>query len=109
MLEVSVGLDAVGFGRFDQAVKTRAGVGTFGRVGEEPVLAANHKRPDGVFSVDLLALTTHHTSLDAHLMEIKNQKLNILKSITQRPSVDTQGVCDLEFNPNDTKQYQISA
>ena len=42
-----------------------------------------------------------------HLIEIKNQKLNVLKSYSQVPPSDTQAVCDLQKNPNDTKQYEI--
>lgn len=42
-----IGLLAVGFGSFDQAVKLGAGGGTFGRVTEEPVLSTDDKRANG--------------------------------------------------------------
>jgi len=44
-----IGLLAVGFGSLDQAVKLSAGRRTFGRVAEQPVLASDHKGPDGAF------------------------------------------------------------
>lgn len=61
--------------------------------------------PSGKVSIDA---GTHHAALDVHLMEIRDQKLNVLKSFSQRQPVDTQGVCDLKANPRDTTQYEIS-
>lgn len=43
-----VGLLPVGFRGFDQAVDLRAGRGTLGRVAEQPILAADDERSDGV-------------------------------------------------------------
>lgn len=50
---------------------------------------------------------THHAILDVHIMEIRNQKLNVLKDYAARQPTDTQAVCNLIKNPNDDKQYQI--
>lgn len=50
---------------------------------------------------------THHATLDVHLMEVKNQKLNVIKSFGARQPIDTQMVCDLVKNPDDNQQYEI--
>jgi len=60
--------------------------------------------PTGKVTIDP---KTHHVTHDMHLIEVKNQTLTILKSYSQIPPSDTQRVCDLEKNPNDTKQYEI--
>lgn len=60
--------------------------------------------PGGRVSIDP---QTHHATLDVHVMEIRGQKMNVLKSEAQRPPLDTQGVCDLKANPNDNTQYEI--
>ena len=48
MAQPGVGLLPVGFRGFDQAVDLRAGRGTLGRVAEQPILAADDERSDGV-------------------------------------------------------------
>ena len=50
---------------------------------------------------------THHALLDIHLIEIRDQKMNILSSMSQRPPLDTQGVCNLKAKPDDNTQYEI--
>jgi len=60
--------------------------------------------PTGKVTIDP---KTHHVTHDMHLIEVKNQKLNVIKSYSQIPPSDTQAVCDLQKNPNDTKQYEI--
>ena len=60
--------------------------------------------PSGRVSIDP---TTHHAVLDVHLMEIRNQRLNVLKSYPSRQPVDTQTVCNLRENPDDNQQYEI--
>ena len=50
---------------------------------------------------------THHAALDIHIMEVKNQEMRVLESSPQRPPADTQRVCDLGANPEDTRQYEI--
>ena len=50
---------------------------------------------------------TQHVSLDVHVMEIRDQKLNIKQSFLQRPPRDTQGVCDLHKTPTSSVQHEI--
>ena len=60
--------------------------------------------PSGRVGIDP---ATHHAVLDVHLMEVKNQRLNVIKSYPSRQPVDTQTVCNLQENPNDNQQYEI--
>ncbi|OUR79640.1 urea ABC transporter [Alphaproteobacteria bacterium 46_93_T64] len=64
------------------------------------------KGPGGLVTIDP---QTHHAILDVHVMEIKNQKMNVLESALQRPPLDTQSACDLKANPDDNTQYEIKA
>jgi len=50
---------------------------------------------------------THHTSLDIHVMEVKNQKLTIKQTVKQRPPSDTLQYCDLLKNPQENKQFEV--
>jgi branched-chain amino acid transport system substrate-binding protein len=50
---------------------------------------------------------THHVSLDVHLIEIRNQKLNVKQTFAQRPPRETQAVCDLRKTPNASTQHEI--
>ncbi len=60
--------------------------------------------PTGKITVDP---KTHHVITDVHIVEVGDQKMNVVKSFDQRQPVDTQTVCDLSANPNDTTQYEI--
>ena len=60
--------------------------------------------PGGKITIDP---QTHHATLDVHVMEFKDQNMQILESFSQRPPLDTQGVCNLKENPNDNTQYEI--
>ena len=62
--------------------------------------------PTGQVTIDPV---THHAVLDVHVMELQDQNFNIVKSFSQRQPVDTQSVCDLKMNPNDTTQYVIGS
>ena len=42
---------------------------------------------------------THHCALDIHLMVVKDQKLTIIDTATQRPPSDTAQYCDLSEEP----------
>jgi hypothetical protein len=45
--------------------------------------------------------------MDVHIVEGNREgSFNLIKSFSQRPPSDTQAVCDLSKNPNDTKQYE---
>jgi branched-chain amino acid transport system substrate-binding protein len=60
--------------------------------------------PTGKITIDP---ASHHCITDVHLVELKDQKMTVLKSFEQRPPVDTQAVCDLKKNPDDNQQYEI--
>ena len=62
------------------------------------------KGPGGQVTIDP---KTHHCTLDVHVLEVKDQKMNVVQSFSQRPPADTAAVCDLEANPNDTTHYEI--
>jgi branched-chain amino acid transport system substrate-binding protein len=51
---------------------------------------------------------THHCALDIHLMVVKDQKLTIIETATQRPPSDTARYCDLQKNPDENKQYEVN-
>jgi len=63
-----------------------------------------YEGPAGTVTIDP---KTHHATLDVHLMEMKGQKLNVIKSFGARQPIDTQLVCDLVANPDDNQQYEI--
>ena len=50
---------------------------------------------------------THHVTLDVHVIEIQDQKLNVKQSFAQRPPRETQAVCDLRKTPNASVQHEI--
>jgi len=60
--------------------------------------------PGGLVTVDP---KTHHAVLDVHLMEFKDQKMEVVETLPQRQPIDTQAVCDLSANPDDNTQYEI--
>lgn len=63
-----------------------------------------YEGPAGMVTIDP---KTHHATLDVHLMEMKGQKLNVIKSFGARQPIDTQLVCNLVENPDDNQQYEI--
>ena len=60
--------------------------------------------PAGTYTVDP---KTHHSTVDVHLMKFKDQKMDVIETLQQRPPIDTQAACDLEANPDDNTQYEI--
>ncbi len=60
--------------------------------------------PGGMITIDP---ATHHATLDVHVIEIGDQKMNVIESVLQRPPLDTQAVCDLKANPEDNTQYEL--
>ncbi len=60
--------------------------------------------PVGQVSLDA---KTHHVITPVHLVEVVDQKMSVLQSFGARQPVDTQAVCDLVANPDDTTQYEI--
>ncbi len=61
--------------------------------------------PGGKITIDPL---THHAVLDVHIMEVRDQKMNVLQSIAQKGPVDTQLVCNLKKNPDSNVQHEIN-
>jgi len=81
-----------------------------GSVERDKVMAAldgglSYAGPAGKVTIDP---KTKHATLDVHLMEMKGQKLNVLKSFGAREPIDTQLVCNLVENPDDNQQYEIN-
>ena len=62
------------------------------------------KGPSGTVSLDPL---THHAAIDIQLMEVKDQKLNIISTSKQRPPADTARYCDLSKDPDANVQYEV--
>jgi branched-chain amino acid transport system substrate-binding protein len=98
------------------AVSTYAGIMTWakgvrqaGTVAHDPVVEALESGlsvtgPSGKLTVDP---QTHHAIADVRLMEIRDQKMQVLETLPQRQPLDTQAVCDLGANPDDNTQYEI--
>lgn len=58
----------------------------------------------GLYSIDG---QTNHATMDIHLVRGNaSQSFDVLQSFSQRPPTDTQQVCNLFENPNDTTQYE---
>ncbi len=80
-----------------------------GSLDREDVIAAletglSIEGPAGKVTVDP---KTHHAVLDVHIMEIENQDMKVIETLSQRQPIDTQAVCDLSANPDDNTQYEI--
>ncbi|MBL4891000.1 MAG: transporter substrate-binding protein [Rhizobiaceae bacterium] len=86
-----------------------AGVRKAGSLDREAIITAletgiSITGPAGKITVDP---KTHHAVLDVHLMELQDQKMQVIKTLPQRQPIDTQAVCDLKANPDSNKQYEI--
>ena len=58
----------------------------------------------GLYTIDG---QTNHTIMDIHIaVGNTTGSFDLIKSFSQRQPADTQAVCDLKKNPNDTKQYE---
>ena len=60
--------------------------------------------PSGMVTLDP---QTHHAALDIQLMEVRDQKLNIISTSSQRPPTDTARYCDLATDPDANIQYEV--
>ena len=60
--------------------------------------------PSGKVTIDP---ATHHVTLDIHIAEVKNRKMNVLAAFKQQKPADTAAVCNLQKNPNENKQFVI--
>jgi branched-chain amino acid transport system substrate-binding protein len=101
-------------------------VGEYGEYGyrgvslwAEAVKKANSAEPDDVIAaLDGVTFNggggkytidgkTNHTTMDIHIVRGNTtQTFDVIKSFPQRPPKDTQLVCDLVANPDDTTQYE---
>lgn len=61
--------------------------------------------PTGTVSIDPL---THHVVTTVHLVEVKDQKMEVVESFPNLQPLDTQIVCNLSVKPDDNEQYAIS-
>ncbi len=60
--------------------------------------------PGGLYTIDG---KTNHTTMDIHIAEGNDHgSFDLVKSFEQQPPLDTQLVCDLHANPDDTTQYE---
>ncbi|PZQ10549.1 MAG: urea ABC transporter [Ancylobacter novellus] len=50
---------------------------------------------------------THHDTLDVYIAEVRDSAYHVLESFPQQKPADTAAVCDLQKNPNETKQFVI--
>lgn len=85
------------------------GVRTAGSLDRDAVIAAletglSIEGPAGKVTVDP---ETHHAVLDVHIMEMENQGMRVVKTLSQRQPIDTQSVCNLSENPDANTQYEI--
>lgn len=81
-----------------------------GSVEREQVLESfaggvNIGAPTGDLAIDPL---THHAITSVHLVEVKEQKMEVVKSFPAVQPLDTQIVCNLKMKPDDNQQYAIS-
>ena len=61
--------------------------------------------PGGLYTIDR---QTHHVTMDVHIARgTREQTFDVVRSYAQRPPLDTQLVCNLIENPNDTRQYVV--
>jgi branched-chain amino acid transport system substrate-binding protein len=66
--------------------------------------AVRHEGAGGLYAIDG---KTQHTTMDIHIaVGNAGGSFDIIKSFPQQPPLDTQLVCDLEKNPDDTTQYE---
>ena len=62
------------------------------------------EEPTGRVAVNL---KTYQAVLDDYLMEIDDQGMKVIETLSQRAPIDTPIFCDLSTNPDDHQQYEI--
>lgn len=50
---------------------------------------------------------THHCATDVHIGRVKDHGFEILATFENQAPTDTAAVCDLEANPDETRQFEI--
>ena len=73
-----------------------------GTADREPVIEAlrsglSYDGPSGTVTIDA---QTNHCSMNVYIGELQDQTWNIKESFENQPPADTQLVCDLNANPN---------
>jgi urea transport system substrate-binding protein len=63
---------------------------------------------DGPTGKSIIDPKTHHAARSAFIAECTGKGFKFIEQHDLQPPADTQAVCDLEANPNDTTHYQIS-
>jgi urea transport system substrate-binding protein len=87
---------------YEGAMLWAAAVKVAGTTDRDPVIGAlrsglSYDGPSGTVSIDA---QTNHCSMNVYIGELANQEWNIVESFDNQPPADTQLVCDLNANPN---------
>tara|TARA_R110002072_G_scaffold194858_2_gene352231 strand:+ start:2273 stop:3490 length:1218 start_codon:yes stop_codon:yes gene_type:complete len=87
---------------YEGAMLWAEGVKVAGTADREPVIEAlrtglSYNGPSGTVTIDA---QTNHCSMNVYIGELANQEWNIVDSYENQPPADTQLVCDLVANPN---------
>ena len=65
---------------------------------------SSFESPGGLSTMDA---ATHHCWIRPHIAVVQDKGFKILESFERQAPSDTAAVCDLNKNPDDTKQYEI--
>ena len=65
---------------------------------------SSFESPGGLSTMDA---ATHHCWITPHIAVVQDKGFKILESFERQAPSDTAAVCDLNKNPDDTKQYEI--
>lgn len=87
---------------YEGAMLWAAAVTAAGTPDREPVIEAlrsglSYDGPSGTVNIDA---QTNHCSMNVYIGELQDQEWNITNSYDNQPPADTQLVCDLNANPN---------
>lgn len=87
---------------YEGAMLWAAAVRAAGTTDREPVIEAlrsglSYDGPSGTVTIDA---QTNHCSMNVFIGELADQEWNIVESFENQPPADTQLVCDLNENPN---------
>jgi branched-chain amino acid transport system substrate-binding protein len=87
---------------YEGAMLWAAAVRAAGTIDRDPVIEAlrsglSYDGPSGTVSIDA---QTNHCSMNVYIGELADQEWSIVESFENQPPADTQLVCDLNANPN---------
>jgi urea transport system substrate-binding protein len=96
------GLNELAVRSYEGAMLWAEAVKAAGTADRDPVIEAlrsgiSYNGPSGTVTVDP---QTNHCNMNVYLGELKDQQWNIVESFEAQPPADTQLVCDLVANPN---------